>query len=83
MNWTAVAVFVSIGLAQAAFTVTLLDRLFKAETALLRQAIENLQKALGKREESEAQHLTRIEALEGKVARIEIKLEDCLRDPRC
>lgn len=53
MNWSIVAILVTIGLAQAGFVVVLVDRLFKAEIRILTVAIEALQKELARRDHAD------------------------------
>lgn len=85
MNWSVVAILVTVGLAQAGLVVTLLDRLFKAEVAILREAINGLKDELKQRRASDQVRDAAITKLKERVQRIEDRLKNCLDgDPgRC
>lgn len=75
MNWTALAILVTVTIAQAGLVVGLLDRLFRAEIKLISQAIEGM---LSRIEKNDAREILRDKAMEDLSHRL-VRMEEWKR----
>jgi len=83
MNWNAIAIIVTVGLAQCGLVVTLVDRLFKAEMRTLGVIIGALKNEIAGLVQTNSNRDSAITNLQRRVQTMEdcMQMNGCMRGP--